>query len=284
MRIGLARMIGTNMRERLGTLLALAGLLTLLYSVGAYFELTPGSQVVLPDPPALLRATPGSQPTAAARAVELVGAVAEAPSPGPPATPASQSSASLAVPRPSLALPAAGPNGVSRSTSAAVLSGAIDRLRRQQDAQMAVPGLPIALRIEKIGLETKVVETGISRDKVGNPVWETVPFVAAYYTATGLVGASGNAVIAGHVVTLREGNVFRNLYQVDFGDKIEVVTKESTFVYQVEDIKLVPPDAVEVMAPTPDATLTLITCGGRFDTRTRTFDKRLVVVGKLVQS
>jgi TolB protein len=37
------------------------------------------------------------------------------------------------------------------------------------------------------------------------------------------VGGRGNAVIAGHVVTLYEGNVFRNLYQVDFGDRIEVI-------------------------------------------------------------
>ena len=61
-------------------------------------------------------------------------------------------------------------------------------------------------------------------------------------------------------------------------------TGEATFVYEVNDIQLVAPDAVAVMAPSEDARLTLITCGGRFDRRTQSFDKRLVVVGKLVQA
>ena len=42
-------------------------------------------------------------------------------------------------------------------------------------------------------------------------------------------------------------------------------------------------DAVEVLAPSEDARLTVITCGGTFDPRSRTFSDRLVVIGKLVK-
>jgi sortase A len=158
-------------------------------------------------------------------------------------------------------------------------AGLEDRLAQ---ARRSPPGQPVLLRIEKIGLETKVVEAGIGKDRRGNPIWETVPYVAAHYNVTADVGSKGNAVISGHVVTLYEGNVFRDLYKLDFGDRVEVSTLDSTFVYEVTDIKLVDPNQVEVMAPTPDPTLTLITCGGRFDRRTASFDQRLVVVGKLV--
>ena len=38
-----------------------------------------------------------------------------------------------------------------------------------------------------------------------------------------------------------------------------------------------PPDDTSVMAPTPDGTLTLITCGGVFDSQTRQYNDRLVL-------
>jgi sortase A len=56
------------------------------------------------------------------------------------------------------------------------------------------------------------------------------------------------------------------------------------FEYEVARIELVRPTQVDVMEPTPDPTLTLITCGGEFDQRTRTFSHRLVVQAKLVGS
>jgi sortase (surface protein transpeptidase) len=48
----------------------------------------------------------------------------------------------------------------------------------------------------------------------------------------------------------------------------------------VTEVKLVPPSDVSVMDPTPDPTLTLITCGGTFDPVKREFSDRLIVVAK----
>ena len=142
-------------------------------------------------------------------------------------------------------------------------------------------GLAVKLRIPSIDLATDAVPAGVITNGQGEPEWETVPFVAAHYVDTAPIGANGNAVISGHVVTIREGNVFRNLYKVDLGHTVEVDTESGTFTYVVEGLKLVKPEAVDVMAPTTDATLTLITCGGEFNPRTRQFSERLVVTAKL---
>src|SRR5581483_9494131 len=67
MRAVLARLIGSGARARVGTVISMCGVLLLGYAVGTYFGLTPGSEVVLPPPPALShpRATPTAAPARA---------------------------------------------------------------------------------------------------------------------------------------------------------------------------------------------------------------------------
>jgi LPXTG-site transpeptidase (sortase) family protein len=144
------------------------------------------------------------------------------------------------------------------------------------------PGYAARLSISSIAVDTPVKQGGLVVDRRGTPSWETLPFVAVHYgDLTALVGAPGNAVIAGHVVTLYEGNVFRNLYKVQLNDRVQVwddAEREHDFV--VVDVKLVPPTDMSPMAPTPDRTLTLITCGGTFDPIKREFSERLIVTAK----
>jgi LPXTG-site transpeptidase (sortase) family protein len=143
------------------------------------------------------------------------------------------------------------------------------------------PGLAVHLEIPAVNIDTDVTEGGVIVNKQGQLEWQTVPFIAVQYRETALVGARGNAVISGHVVTIAEGNVFRNLYKVNLGDQVDVHTADAHFTYIVDDVKLVPPTSIEVMAQTKTPTLTLITCGGAFDTRTRSFSDRQIVVAHL---
>src|SRR5262249_45321354 len=84
-------------------------------------------------------------------------------------------------------------------------------------------GHAVRLALPPLKLETVVKQGGIVEDDEGNPIWQTLPFVAVHYgDLTSLIGAPGNAVIAGHVVTLSEGNVFRFLYQLDVDDAVQV--------------------------------------------------------------
>lgn len=267
----------------LGGLLVLAGVSFLGYSIGVYLEILPGSKVVVPKPVALEQPRPTSMPVGLAT-----------PTPGPQRAPAPTATMR---PAPTRAVAGANPTPAPRPTmrpiTGAMLAPAdpaiFDTIQVPADAEDRAywgdrprPGLAVHLEIPSIDIETEVTEGGIVVNKQGQLEWQTVPFIAVQYRETALVGARGNAVISGHVVTIAEGNVFRNLYQVNVGDSVGVETKEGRYTYVVDEVKLVKPDAVEVMAPTNTPVLTLITCGGEFDARSRSFSDRLIVVSRLV--
>jgi LPXTG-site transpeptidase (sortase) family protein len=144
------------------------------------------------------------------------------------------------------------------------------------------PGLPTHLVIPRIHVDTTVVELSTALDARGVPQWETVPFVAGHYRMTGLAGARTNVVLSGHVVTRDMGNVFRDLHLLRPGDPVVVYTEQGQFTYRVSELRLVDPADTSVLAPSSTPQLSLITCAGEFDFRTRTFNQRLVVVGELV--
>ena len=67
--------------------------------------------------------------------------------------------------------------------------------------------------------------------------------------------AVGHTVLAAH----RDG-YFRRLRNLQVGDRLQVQTLQGTFGYVVTDIRIVAPTATEVLAPTAQRTLTLVTC------------------------
>jgi len=140
----------------------------------------------------------------------------------------------------------------------------------------------VHLVIPSVQIDTPVVVIDMRVDGEGNLEWDTVPFVAGHYGVTGLAGARANVVLAGHVATQGMGNVFRELYRLRPGEPIVVYTADGEFTYRVETLRLVTPAEVDLLAPADASRLTLVTCAGEFDFRTRSFSHRLVVVGRLV--
>jgi sortase A len=65
----------------------------------------------------------------------------------------------------------------------------------------------------------------------------------------------GNSVLAAHRDTF-----FRPLARIRPNDVIRFTSSDARLEYVVLETKIVEPTAVEVLAPTPSATLTLITC------------------------
>ena len=138
--------------------------------------------------------------------------------------------------------------------AAAAAAGGVDtslwspeRVRAYEESLRKDLGAPLAvLVIPKIGLEVPVVE---GTDEL------------ALNRAVGLVegttrpGESGNTAIAGH----RDG-FFRGLKDVVVGDEIELKTVSGRHRYAVESIRIVSPDDVWVLDPTPSPVLTLVTC------------------------
>ena len=259
-------LLGDSLASGLGGALMIVGALLVVYSAGAYVGIFPGGYASVPQPVALAGATE--------RSARLEVSTAQ-----PSAAPTATLPAPTAAPtvRPTASLPTATPAPL------VVLKGEpADAEERRQAVLSPRPGPPVRLAIPSIEVETDVQPAGVVTGRDGQLEWETLPFVAATYPQLGPVGAPGNPVISGHVVTLYEGNVFRNLYQVKLGEQVDVYTGDSHFTYVVEEVKLVEPSDVSVMQPSEDARLTLITCGGTFDPRSQTFSDRLIVVGRLI--
>lgn len=92
-----------------------------------------------------------------------------------------------------------------------------------------------------------VVKEGIDTKTLSRAVGH-VPYTA-------LPGQKGNIAVAAHRDTF-----FRGLRNIRQGDVIRVVTLDGVYRYQVDAMKIVWPKNVEVLDPTPDPRLTLVTC------------------------
>jgi sortase A len=102
------------------------------------------------------------------------------------------------------------------------------------------------LRITSIDLEVPVYP-GVTESNLNRG--------AAWIEGTAALGASGNTGLAAH----RDG-YFRALRGISVGDRIELQTLLRTRLYTVDDISIVEPEQVQVLAPTADERLTLVTC------------------------
>ena len=102
------------------------------------------------------------------------------------------------------------------------------------------------LSIPSVGIRVAVFD-GTS-DRVLNLGAGRVP-------GTGEFGAIGNLALAGH----RDG-FFRGLKDITIGDDIKLEHGGDVVNYSVTGFLVVDPDAVHVLEPTRDTTLTLITC------------------------
>jgi sortase A len=83
----------------------------------------------------------------------------------------------------------------------------------------------------------------------------TLRRAVGHIPSTALPGEKGNAAFAGHRDTF-----FRKLKDVRAGDEIVVTTAAGRHQYVVSDTRIVFPTDVSVLDPTPQPTLTLVTC------------------------
>ena len=290
------RAAGGRWRAIAGTLLIGVGGALAILTVGAALGFVPLFQPSVPPPVALqtpratpLLARPSPPPATAAPAAvrfvaepEATGAPAAPPSPPPTPT---ASPTPLPTPRPASGLIARvlPPRAPSPTRTATPVPTPTATPPPTPVPPPPLPGLPVRLRIPSIGVDTPVVELDMVDDPEDGLHWETVPFVAGHYAITGLVGSPSNVVIAGHVATRDQGNVFRDLYRVQLGDPVVVYTAEGEFTYRVAEVRVVRPEEVEVLQPAGAVPrLSLLTCAGTFDFRSRTFSHRLVVIAELV--
>ena len=102
------------------------------------------------------------------------------------------------------------------------------------------------LRVPRIDLEVPVLE-GTDDLALNRGV--------GHIAGTPRPGEPGNVGIAGH----RDG-FFRGLKDVTAGDVIEVETLSQHLRYRIQSLTIVSPQSVEVLEPTSEPALTLVTC------------------------
>jgi sortase A len=121
------------------------------------------------------------------------------------------------------------------------------RVAAYKESLVQKTDLPLALlRIPSIHLEVPIFD---GTDEL------TLNRGVGRIEGTTQVRQGGNIGIAGH----RDG-FFRGLKEIKAGDTIELVLSDKTEKYVVEQIQIVTPDDVAVLAPTAMPTLTLVTC------------------------
>jgi sortase A len=122
------------------------------------------------------------------------------------------------------------------------------------------PAAPPPVPRRKLKREELVGRIEIPRLKVNAVVKEgvdnkTLSRAVGHVPYTPLPGQPGNVGVAAHRDTH-----FRGLRNVRKGDVIRLETLDGTYIYEVDQLKIVWPKNVEVLDPTPDNRITLVTC------------------------
>jgi LPXTG-site transpeptidase (sortase) family protein len=147
---------------------------------------------------------------------------------------------------------------------------------------VAVPA-PTALEIPAIGVRTRLIRLGVTA--TGALQVPASIAVAGWYTGSSRPGATGSAVIAGHIDSVSGPGVFFRLRELHPGDLVYVRRGHASMaVFTVTAVRLVPKSNFptdEVYGPVPNAQLRLITCGGTFDPATGHYLSNVIVFAVL---
>ena len=105
---------------------------------------------------------------------------------------------------------------------------------------------------------------------------------SAFPSLGGRPGVGGNTVLSGHVDYHNYGPaVFWDLRKLEVGGEIIIHLRDGTeYKYTVQWNRTVEPSSTtwsDIVASTPQESLTMITCAGTFDSSTRSYDQRRVV-------
>lgn len=139
-------------------------------------------------------------------------------------------------------------------------------------------GAPARLRVAAVGIDAPLEKLQLGAGGALTP--PRAYRKAGWYAGGTVPGDVGPAVIAGHVDSKSGPAVFYRLREITVGDRIEVMRGVSAVRFTVVRVAWYPKARFptgEVYGPTPDRQLRLITCGGVFDHRLRSYRDDLVV-------
>ncbi|OEV05564.1 class F sortase [Streptomyces oceani] len=137
---------------------------------------------------------------------------------------------------------------------------------------------PVSISVPKIHLKTRVETVATAPN--GSVDMPDDPDHAAWYHGSPTPGATGNAVVVGHVDSRSGPAAFYGLGALRPGDSLSVDRRDGrTAHFTVERIKVWPADrfpSEKVYGPTSAPRLTLITCAD-WDPEAQTYRSNLVI-------
>jgi len=138
---------------------------------------------------------------------------------------------------------------------------------------------PVRLRIPAVQIDTTLVQLGRQPD--GTIAVPPTPTVAGWYAQGPRPGQAGPAVIVGHVDSSSGPGVFFRLYQLVPGATVDIDRADGTTIaFRVTGTSRVPKTNFptdQVYSPTLEPSLQLVTCGGSFDFRARSYRDNVIV-------
>jgi sortase (surface protein transpeptidase) len=139
---------------------------------------------------------------------------------------------------------------------------------------------PVRLRIDAIGVNAAVVPVGVAGRSGTTEVPQDVGTVG-WYRFGPTPGQEGSSVLLGHVDDRAQGpGAFFRLVQVGPGDSVVVTAADGTrWVFEVVARRSYPKNGLppSVFDRLGRPSVALVTCGGDFDWRTRTYSDNVVV-------
>ncbi|WP_228636714.1 class F sortase [Microtetraspora sp. AC03309] len=155
-------------------------------------------------------------------------------------------------------------------------------------ARAMAPASPVLLEIPRIGVRTGLMTLGKNPDGT----LEVPPLSrvdeAGWYRLGPSPGATGPAVIVGHVDSKQGPGVFFRLGDLRPGDRVKVSRQDGTLAtFQVDSLESVPKDhfpTSRVYGMTDFPALRLITCGGTFDRGSGHYLDNVIVYAHLVSA
>lgn len=141
--------------------------------------------------------------------------------------------------------------------------------------------VPIRLRIPALGVDAPVGAHGVAPD--GSLALPADATTVAWFEGGAVPGDSGSSVLAAHVDYDGEAGTFFALAGLAAGEVLEVVLSDGTSrrfstagEARIFDKASLP--VAELFRRGAEPQVTLVTCGGRFDAATRSYENNTVVV------
>lgn len=142
-----------------------------------------------------------------------------------------------------------------------------DGVSRFNEAEIPEHLRPLVQSLAEIALPTpspqhaqniRIPAINVNAPIVQGDGWEQLKKGVGQHPGTPNPGETGNIVLSAHNDVF--GEIFRDLDKLEPGDEVIVQTQQKTYTYIVRQTQIVEPTRVEVMDPTREPVVTLISC------------------------